>query len=458
MADMQENHTGVVHLMDHVMSHSNNDNDTDQYKHFYFIARQITGLYVFPVLCTFGIIGSILTLVVLSQKPMRSSTNVYLSALAVSDMIKLINDFLYFMTVFLYVTSPATGQKMYAYLYPFSHFVFQMSVCVSSWLLVSVAVERYVLVCHAMWGKTMCTTQRATVVSVVIYLVMSGLAIPSALRYKTVKVYDNSTGMYHLDVDLTELWKNKEFVTAYTWIQNLLRSVIPLFILAIMNFQIIRAIRATRANKKRSQRHRITVMLLSVIVLFLMCVTPDAIMSTVFEIGYHENENCLAKGIREITDTLLCVNAAVNIILYSAFNSKFRKCFCILFCKCCTDERMDTMVKEGQSTTNVPARLAVNRDVRYTRLLGTNASCPVFLNVSSTATFLKCDSQIALTPIKEDWNGNCEQRGTTVVRPGLRRHTVEQFPCTASSGSVNSRRESGCSNGVVKFSVGIEEE
>ena len=50
-------------------------------------------------------------------------------------------------------------------------------------------------------------------------------------------------------------------------------------------------------GKKMSGRNRITFMLLSVVLVFLICITPDAIMSTFFGYGYVE-ENFLVKGRR----------------------------------------------------------------------------------------------------------------------------------------------------------------
>ncbi len=109
---------------------------------FYNMAQFITGLIIFPIVSFLGLMGNIFILIVLAQKSMTTSTNVYLSALAVSDGLKLINDLLYFLTVFLLRTDPPAGNKAFGYLYPYAHFIFNMSVCVSSWLTVSVAVER----------------------------------------------------------------------------------------------------------------------------------------------------------------------------------------------------------------------------------------------------------------------------------------------------------------------------
>ena len=77
----------------------------------------------------------------------KVKTDVLLAALAISDAVKLINDLLYSATCATMQVDPDAGQSMYAYLYPYAHFVFNAAVCVSAWLVVSLAVERYLLVC-----------------------------------------------------------------------------------------------------------------------------------------------------------------------------------------------------------------------------------------------------------------------------------------------------------------------
>ena len=138
-----------------------------------------------------------------------------------------------------------------------------------------------------------------------------------------------------LQVELTDMWRNETFVLAYNWTQNLLRSIIPLIVLVVLNTCIIGALRKTRANKKKKKnngsRHRVTVMMIIVILAFLVCITPDAIMSTVFGLGYTEASN-LVKGIREFTDTLLAINAACNFVIYCLFNRLFLDGCKSLFC------------------------------------------------------------------------------------------------------------------------------
>jgi nociceptin receptor len=176
---------------------------------------------------------------------------------------------------------------------------------------------------------------------------MTAVAIPSALRYKTVTVTvltAEGRNISQLDVKLTPLWQNHTFVVAYNWLQSLLRSIIPLFVLVFTSSFIINALRKTRANKRMASRNKITIMLIIVILSFLVCIIPDAIMSAFFNLGYTESENYLVKGVREITDMLLGVNAMINFELYMIFNKLFRDQFLQLFCKRCVPQPE----KEGQ--------------------------------------------------------------------------------------------------------------
>nr|AKQ63057.1 RGWamide receptor 1 [Platynereis dumerilii] len=313
------------------------ENGTEDYEEFYHKAQFYTGLICYPIVCLFGLTGNILSIVVLNHRKMTSSTNVYLICLAVSDSIKLINDSSYFLVTLLLNTNPPMGQKAYAYLYPYAHYLLNMSVCVTAWLTVSVAAERYIMVCHATRARGLCSMARARFTSAMVFLTMSLLTVPFALRYKTVYKQDPILNATIVDVDVAKLWQDPVFVTTYTWIANLLRSIIPLLILCTFNYFIIQALRRTRSTKRKmSSRHRITLMLMSVIIVFMICVTPDAIISTVFGFGYAD-ANFLIRGVREITDLLLTINSGVNFVLYCTFNKIFRRNFVALFCKQCSD-------------------------------------------------------------------------------------------------------------------------
>jgi len=64
----------------------------NNYHEFYLVARFVTGLVLYPIICSFGLVGNILILVVMIRKPVMTSTDVLLAALAISDAVKLAND------------------------------------------------------------------------------------------------------------------------------------------------------------------------------------------------------------------------------------------------------------------------------------------------------------------------------------------------------------------------------
>ena len=340
--------------------------DDMQYHDFYKTAQVVTGLVCYPILCVVGIVGNVLTLIVLHHRKMQTSTNVFLRALAVADTIKLINDALYVVNMVLMYTNPRAANHMMGHMYPFSHYILNEAVCVSAWLTVSVAVERYICVCHPTRAKELCTIKTAAISSTLVFFSMSLIAVPSALRYKGILTYNNSTNSSEYKIDLTDLGRNKQFMDGYLWTQNLLRSIIPLIVLILLNARIICELWKQRIKgKKMSSRNRITMMLLSVIFAFLICIFPDAIMSTFLGIGYADGDY-LERGIREISDTLLTFNSAINFVIYCACSQVFRDTFVAIFCK---DMQRPQLVDENQTRLlsekrdvgpNTPKRVLLN--------------------------------------------------------------------------------------------------
>ncbi|CAL1543033.1 unnamed protein product [Lymnaea stagnalis] len=160
---------------------------------------------------------------------------------------------------------------------------------------------------------------------------MTLLSIPSVFRYRLETIVDVKNNKTCMEVVVTELGRNQHFMIPYTWVQNLLRGIIPVFILIFINAKIINVLRRERVKgKKLSSRNRITLMLIAMVLIFILCLTPDAIMSTFFGKGYVE-EDYMFKGIREITDSLVTLNSAVNFILYCSLSAIFRNTFMRVF-------------------------------------------------------------------------------------------------------------------------------
>ncbi|KAH3746532.1 hypothetical protein DPMN_180940 [Dreissena polymorpha] len=126
--------TGNMSDLQNLNRHGNeSSNSYHEYETFYLRARFITGLVFYPIICVFGITGNIMSIIVMSQRRMRSSTNTYLFALAISDLIKLLFDFLYFPVTLLFQIDKPVAKIAHGMLYPYAHYVSNATPCISAW-------------------------------------------------------------------------------------------------------------------------------------------------------------------------------------------------------------------------------------------------------------------------------------------------------------------------------------
>ncbi len=92
----QQNQIIKLNLTPFISTSTLSQLDVDHtYELLFEATKKITGLYLMPVITVLGILGNIL-IVVVYQKSQKYSTNMYLIILSLSDLIKLANDFLYF--------------------------------------------------------------------------------------------------------------------------------------------------------------------------------------------------------------------------------------------------------------------------------------------------------------------------------------------------------------------------
>ncbi len=105
---------------------------TENYQNFYMVMREITGIYLFPFISIFGILGNIFIIIVYANSKIYS-TNLYLISLAMSDILKLLNDFTYFLVMFIYKFDTKLGDTIFHFLYNYTHYIFVFTALTNSW-------------------------------------------------------------------------------------------------------------------------------------------------------------------------------------------------------------------------------------------------------------------------------------------------------------------------------------
>ncbi len=145
---------------------------------------------------------------------------------------------------------------------------------------------------------------------------------------------------------MTELGASEEYRFFYNWMTIVVFVVVPFFLLSILNFLLINAVRNSRAVRESMtpahllhqiriqtmrQEDRITLTLISVVIMFLVCQMPTAavcVYQAMYALPEHESfaDNIL-RGLGNIFNLLVCINAACNFLLYTVLSDKYRQTF-----------------------------------------------------------------------------------------------------------------------------------
>lgn len=190
------------------MNDSFNNSSENDHERLYKIARQITGLYLLPFISCFGIFGNICNvLVYISSK--KYSTNVYLIALSLSDILKLFNDFIYFLVTLIGKINSDLSNHLFSSLYLYSHYIFVLTAINTAWLTCIIAIDRYVTVSSRNRVKTSELNYfKSILISLVITLASCIIALPSPLF---VSPSNNNIGMHYLAAIYYEIFLRTKF-------------------------------------------------------------------------------------------------------------------------------------------------------------------------------------------------------------------------------------------------------
>ena len=311
---------------------------------------ELTRFYVqkilVPVITTAGLLGNIISSCVLTRKSMISSTNCYLTALAVFDTMYIVFSFTLSLKHYHWVRE----SHVYVYWYVYSRVFADISSNVSVFLTVTFTLERYVGVCHPMKGRVLCTPRRANYIIVGVVIFAFICTTPEFFEWRIVEVIvDNVTSA---DVQNTELGQSSSYQVGYFLFLVSTFTLLPLGLLCVFNGILVHSvIVATRVRKKmayisvareprrQQEQLKITMMLISVVAVFLVCQFPNASlmvyttyidMADVTMTAYDRNNLRIAGN---VVNLLILINASCNCVLYSVMSSKFRRVFLRAFCK-----------------------------------------------------------------------------------------------------------------------------
>ena len=149
-----------------------------------------------------------------------------------------------------------------------------------------------------------------------------------------------------------------------------------------------------RTIRQQREQHKITMMLIVVVIVFLVCQIPQAVANIYLGYVYSKYGDQMPMTMRyrarilgSILNFLVIVNASINFVLYSSFSKKFRRTFRILFCRCCRDKNQPLpLIFSGVSNANDQTRTTRGTASPYTSSPVRHAHSCLSLNVNVNVT------------------------------------------------------------------------
>lgn len=308
-------------------------------------------LYLPPVLACIGTFGNILSLVVMSKRIFKNSTNNYLAVIAVMDMLVL-----YIGLLRMWIENFTIGiEAASSCMCKMANFLGHASSDTSVWLICAVTIERVLVVQYPIKAKLLCNIRRTrTIIACIIILmcvVNAHLAWTTELRY----VQLSNTAV----VGNCNTSGSAKFI--WPWCDALIYSFAPSVVILVCNSLIIRKTMAATRRRSRMQNYELdtnvsvslhgkrastqkyninlTVSLLAISFTFLLTTSPIIVLHIVSacfpDLAVNNKQLAELHLLRTIFELLMYSNHSINFFIYYAIGSKFRRKLHNMLGRCC---------------------------------------------------------------------------------------------------------------------------
>ena len=297
------------------------------------VAEFINDYYLY-LLCGIGIPGNIACIVTLVfMRPLMSST-IYMLCLAIIDTVAIILKMVYFQLTAHDLQMGARGCQLI--------FLFgTVSQQLSNWILVAMTLERFIAIWFPFKVKTFCNKRNA-IISIVFMLVFFVLA-----NLQFVFTFDEVYDPF-VKYDCRPKEEHAKFVQyVWYWIDGVMYAFLPITLIIVFNGLIIHAVRksgkeqrdltnrAINMSEKLTQQRQLTVMLLTISLVFVLLILPNCIFFIVRTYwSWRETMQGIAQYylVYQTVFLLSDLNHAVNFYLYCLSGRKFRQKFTQIIC------------------------------------------------------------------------------------------------------------------------------
>lgn len=309
-----------------------------------------------PVICALGVVGNLLNLLVLTRRRLlctmdrlEKSATYGLVALAFSDMMFCVSAFPYiFISKHGMLTDKKHVYELYYKIYGIG--CINLFLMMSTWLVVSMAVNRYIVVVYPFRARQSLSTSRTVSIITFIYISSVLMTLPFYLH---IKVRPCQWYRGQVLYELTSRWRRTitgPMRTYIQWAWPIAAVFIPIAILAFCNTRLIQTLRSAQLTRRDTCRgqtisdksHKVTLTLVIIVLSLILLVSPSEILRYV---NPYRHWGYAGEVVASITNIMQTMNFAVNFILYCAVNATFRQTLKSFF-RHCAKTKVDFPEKE----------------------------------------------------------------------------------------------------------------
>lgn len=295
-----------------------------------------------PIICALGVVGNSLNLLVLTRRRLlctmdrlEKSATYGLVALAFPDMMFCIAAFPY-----VFIGQELCTEAVYELYYKiYGIGCINLFLMMSTWLVVSMAVNRYIVVVYPFRARQNLGSSRTIAMIALIYVSSVIMTLPFFLH---IKVRPCQWYGGQLRFEFTSRWTKTitgPMRTYIQWAWPIAAVFIPIVILAFCNTRLIQTLRSAQLSRRDTCRgqniadknHKVTLTLVIIVLSLLLLVSPSEILRY---FNPYRHWGYAGQVVASITNIMQTMNFAVNFILYCAVNATFRQTLKSFFRHC----------------------------------------------------------------------------------------------------------------------------
>uniref|UniRef100_A0A670JN54 G-protein coupled receptors family 1 profile domain-containing protein n=1 Tax=Podarcis muralis TaxID=64176 RepID=A0A670JN54_PODMU len=291
----------------------------------------------YSLVLIFGLLGnSLVVLILIRYKKLKSMTDIYLLNLAISDLLVIFSlPFWAYYAGHEWIFGVAMCKILFG--------IYYIGFYCGSFFIILLTIDRYLAIVHAVFALKARMITYGTVTSVVTWVVVLLASVPEFVFHHVQKANETYECTIHYPSENEKVWK--QFLTLMKFILGL---AIPAVIIVFCYMQIIKILIKGRNERKQKAVKLIAVIMIKafkliavIMVVFFLFWMPYNIalllrtfQDSFFSFNSENNiEGKVAFGV-EVTRVIALVHCCINPVIYAFLGEKFRKYTSIFFQKC----------------------------------------------------------------------------------------------------------------------------